>query len=71
MHFPSGWQDIPAVRTGRVYSLDANSYFSRPGPRLVTGVEILAKLLHPGIEVSNEAEAATRPVALARQAASV
>jgi iron complex transport system substrate-binding protein len=69
--FPAGWQDIPAVRNDRVYALDANSYFSRPGPRLVIGCEILAKLLHPAIEVSREAEAAIVPIAAAKHAASV
>ena len=69
--FPSGWQEIPAVRNGRAYALDANSYFSRPGPRLVTGLEILAKLLHPTIEVSREAEAAIVPIPAARHATSV
>ena len=43
-----GWSDVPAVRSGRVWAVDANSYFSRPAPRLVDGVEILARLLHPG-----------------------
>ena len=71
MSFTAGWQDIPAVRTGRVYSLDANSYFSRPGPRLITGLEILAKLIHPSVEVSQEAESAIMPINLARHAASV
>ena len=33
---------------GRVFAVDANAYFSRPGPRLVDGVEILAAALHPG-----------------------
>ena len=42
-----GWDDLPAVREGRVWAVDANSYFSRPGPRLVEGVETLARLLHP------------------------
>lgn len=46
LRFPTGWQDLPAVRAGRVYAVDANSYFSRPGPRLATGVEILLTLLH-------------------------
>jgi len=55
---PDQWYAMPAVRNGRVYSLEASSYFSRPGPRLMTGVEALAKLLHPGIEVSREAETA-------------
>jgi iron complex transport system substrate-binding protein len=59
------------VRNGQLYSLDANSYFSRPGPRLVTGLEILAKLLHPQIQVSREAASAITPIAVARHAASV
>lgn len=71
MNLPPDWQDIPAVRNGQVYSLDANRYFSRPGPRLVTGLEILAKLLHPQIEVSREAASAITPIVVARHAASV
>jgi len=43
-----GWSDLPAVRDGRVWAVDANSFFSRPAPRLVEGVEILARILHPG-----------------------
>ena len=41
-----GWRDLPAVRRDEVYAVDAASYFSRPGPRLVDGVEILAHVLH-------------------------
>lgn len=44
---PDGWRNTPAARTGAVWATDANSYFSRPGPRLVDGVEILAAILHP------------------------
>jgi iron complex transport system substrate-binding protein len=44
-----GWADLPAVREGRVYAVDANSYFARPGPRVVAGTELLAHLLHPGL----------------------
>jgi len=62
MTFPQQWHAIPAVRNGRVYALEANSYFSRPGPRLVTGIEALAKLFHPAVEVSPEAESAVSPV---------
>ncbi len=58
MSFPDQWNAIPAVRNHRVYALEANSYFSRPGPRLATGVEILAKAFHPALEVSREAESA-------------
>jgi iron complex transport system substrate-binding protein len=35
------------VRNGRVYAVDANSYFARPGPRVVEGAELLARLIHP------------------------
>jgi iron complex transport system substrate-binding protein len=42
-----GWADLPAVRLNRVFAVDANSYFSRPGPRTVEGVELLARLIHP------------------------
>ncbi|HEY4704864.1 MAG TPA: cobalamin-binding protein [Thermoplasmata archaeon] len=42
-----GWADLPAVRRSQVYAVDASSYFSRPGPRLVDGVEMLAHILHP------------------------
>jgi iron complex transport system substrate-binding protein len=44
---PAGWNDLPAVREGRVFCVDATSYFSRPGPRLADGVEILGHILHP------------------------
>ncbi|HEY2461258.1 MAG TPA: cobalamin-binding protein [Candidatus Acidoferrum sp.] len=57
------WNAIPAVRQNRVYALEANSYFSRPGPRLDTGVEILAKLAHPAITASTEAQSAILPIA--------
>lgn len=56
------WNAIPAVRHGQVYALEANSYFSRPGPRLIIGLEALAKVFHPAIEVSPEAEKAILPV---------
>jgi iron complex transport system substrate-binding protein len=45
------WREIPAVRAGRVYATDASSYFSRSGPRIVDGVEILAAILHPEVAV--------------------
>lgn len=42
-----GWSKLSAVRDGRVYAVDANSYFARPGPRIVDGTELLAHLIHP------------------------
>jgi len=46
---PEGWNDLPAVKNGAVWATDATSYFSRPGPRVVDGVEILARILHPEV----------------------
>jgi iron complex transport system substrate-binding protein len=63
MSFPEAWNAIPAVRDGRVYALDASGYFSRPGPRLITGIEALAKILHPAVAVSPEAENVAIPIA--------
>jgi iron complex transport system substrate-binding protein len=39
--------DTPAARGGNVFAVDATSYFSRPGPRIVDGLEILAWSAHP------------------------
>ncbi len=44
-----GWPDLKAVRKQRVYLLDGNQYFNRPGPRLVESLEILAEILHPDL----------------------
>jgi iron complex transport system substrate-binding protein len=42
-----GWSELPCVRSERVYVVDGSAYFSRPGPRLVDSLEILAHALHP------------------------
>lgn len=41
------WTSLRAVKEGNVYAVDAGSYFSKPSPRTVTGVEILSKIMHP------------------------
>jgi len=46
---PESWRDLPAVRDRRIFAVDANSYFSRPGPRLADGVALLAHLFHPDL----------------------
>jgi iron complex transport system substrate-binding protein len=45
----NGWQDLPVVKVGKVYAVNGHAFFSRPGPRLVDGLEILAQLIHPDI----------------------
>lgn len=44
-----GWQELPAVKAGRVFVCDGHNYFNRPGPRLVETLEILDEMLHPDL----------------------
>jgi iron complex transport system substrate-binding protein len=44
---PPGWDEISAVSDGRVDAVDGSAYFSRPGPRVVDGIEVLAEVLDP------------------------
>jgi len=46
--FPAGWNDLRAVRSGRVFAVNSSGYYSRPGPRVATGAEMLASIIHPG-----------------------
>ena len=41
------WSSLRAVAEGNVWILNGSAYFNRPGPRVVRGVEILARALHP------------------------
>jgi len=43
------WKKLDAVKNKNVYAADAGSYFSRPGPRTITGLEILARIIHPDL----------------------
>ena len=62
---PRGWRELPAARAGEVWAVDATSYFSRPGPRVVRGAEILARIIHPEIFGGpEEAEAVRVPAEL-------
>jgi iron complex transport system substrate-binding protein len=54
--------ELAAVGAGEVVAVDAASYFSRPGPRIVDGLELLAHILHP--EAVSEASAAAFTVRL-------
>jgi iron complex transport system substrate-binding protein len=57
---PSGADALPAVKQCRVFAVDANSYFSRPGPRLADGVELLAHIFHPNLFAAEMPEAFSR-----------
>ena len=43
------WNELKAVKQNSVYAVDANSYFSKPSLRTVTGIEILASIIHPDV----------------------
>lgn len=43
------WESLPAVRHNRIYVVNGSAYFSRPGPRVVDSLEILAEIIHPEI----------------------
>jgi iron complex transport system substrate-binding protein len=44
---PSFWNELEAVRRGQVFAVDGSAYFSRPGPRIVDGIELLAEIFDP------------------------
>jgi iron complex transport system substrate-binding protein len=44
-----GWTRLPAVRERRIFAVEAAPYFSRSGPRLIDGAELLAQLFHPTV----------------------
>jgi len=48
-----GWDKIPAYKNSRIYAVNASAYFSRPGPRVVDGLELLAHIIHPELFPEN------------------
>jgi iron complex transport system substrate-binding protein len=44
-----GWETLTAVREGRVYAVDGQAYFNRPGPRIVDSLELLTGFIHPDL----------------------
>jgi iron complex transport system substrate-binding protein len=44
---PEWWDEIDAVRRGEIFALDGSGYFSRPGPRVIDGIGLLAELFDP------------------------
>jgi iron complex transport system substrate-binding protein len=56
--------DLPATKAGRIYAADGSAYFSRPGPRIVESLEILAHLIHPELFAARFLVGAFAPVSL-------
>jgi len=63
MRRPRDWTEIQAVRRGQVFALDAASYFDRPGPRVIDGIEILAEIFDPAAFVDVAPAGSWVPVA--------
>ncbi|HVB87000.1 MAG TPA: cobalamin-binding protein [Candidatus Dormibacteraeota bacterium] len=60
---------LPAAKSGRIFATDGSAYFSRPGPRIVDSLEILAHLLHPAIFAAPDLPHAFSAVSLSRATA--
>ncbi len=58
----NGWEKIPAFQSSRICAVDASAYFSRSGPRVVDGLEILAHIIHPELFPANPHPDAVRTV---------
>ena len=43
------WNELKVVKENSVYAVDANSYFSKPSLRTITGIEVLASIIHPDV----------------------
>jgi iron complex transport system substrate-binding protein len=52
---PAEWAELNAVKRGEVYAVDGSAYFSRPGPRLIDGLEILHTILNPAATAEDDA----------------
>lgn len=59
---PIGWRSIEAVRRGNVFAVDGSSYFSRPGPRVIDGIEMLAEIFDPDAFVDTSPPGAWTPL---------
>ena len=62
--FPAAWGELTAVRRGQVFAVDATAYFSRPGPRAIDGLEVMAEILHPELFARSKPFDAWRPLEL-------
>jgi iron complex transport system substrate-binding protein len=68
MRLAEAWQELPAIRNNRVFAIDANSYTSRPGPRLADGVEMLLEMLHPELSYRKSGPRDVRAITVAASA---
>ena len=61
---PEWYDELRAVRRGHVFAVDGSSYFSRPGPRVIDGIELLAEIFDPDAFVEVAPPASWTPLAV-------
>ena len=59
---PASWLELTAVRRGQVFAVDGSAYFSRPGPRVIDGIEMLAEIFDPDAFVETSPVGAWTPL---------
>jgi iron complex transport system substrate-binding protein len=59
---PASWRELTAVRRGQVFAVDGSAYFSRPGPRVIDGIEMLAEIFDPDAFVETSPVGAWTPL---------
>ena len=59
---PAWFRDLSAVSLGQVFAVDGSAYFSRPGPRVIDGIELLAELFDPDAFVDSAPPGSWTPV---------
>ena len=53
------WQKLRSVKEKNIFAVDANSYFSKPSIRIITGIEILSNIIHPEVYTENQVPSAS------------
>jgi iron complex transport system substrate-binding protein len=59
---PPYWKELEAVRRGQVFAVDGSAYFSRPGPRVIAGIEMLAEIFDPDTFIETSPLGAWTPI---------
>ena len=59
---PAWFRELSAVRRGQVFAVDGSAYFSRPGPRVIDGIELLAEIFDPDAFVESAPAGSWTPV---------
>src|SRR5947208_2051649 len=59
---PAWWKELEAVRRGNVFAVDGSAYFSRPGPRVIDGIGMLAEIFDPNAFIETSPPVSWTPV---------